>query len=63
MILSLSSTDQCPGKGPQKQIISWFDFKKRLFERLNLEGGNVASDRIVEDDIVNRHILCRVLNR
>jgi hypothetical protein len=31
--------------------------KKRAFERLNLEGGNVASDGIVEDDIVNGHIL------
>ncbi len=34
--------------------------KKKRFERLNREGGNVASDRIVEDDIVNDHILAGV---
>jgi hypothetical protein len=30
--------------------------KKRRFDRLNLQGGNVASDRIVEDDFVIGHI-------
>jgi hypothetical protein len=28
--------------------------KKRRFDGLNLEGGHVACDRIVEDDIINR---------
>jgi hypothetical protein len=30
-------------------------YKKGRFERLNLEAGNVACDRIVEDDIVCGH--------
>jgi hypothetical protein len=33
--------------------------KNRGFERLNLEGGNVACDRIVEDDIFDGDILNR----
>jgi hypothetical protein len=37
--------------------------KKRAFERLNLEGGNNDCDHIVEDNIVNEHILASVVNR
>ncbi len=39
---------------------SWFEGH---FEKLNLEGGNVACDSIVEDNIVNGHILAGVLNK
>ncbi len=43
--------------------ISWFVDEKRRIERLNLEGGNVACDSIVEDNIVNGHILAGILDK
>ncbi len=47
----------------KKQKISWFILKKGRFERLNLEGGNVAGDCSEEDDIADiadEHILAGV---
>jgi hypothetical protein len=42
----------------KSRAISWFD-EKKAFVRLNLEGRNIACDGIVEDDIVDGHILTR----